>query len=174
LSISKPVTVTAEGLLLREWRAADVPVMVTLFDTAEMERWTPLAHPFDAEAATAYVQRAHKIRADGVFQFAITEGGDEPLGEVLIVPTDIAGTCELAYAVGAQYRGKQLAARAVRALLPFARTRGFSEARLLIAVDNPPSQRVATAAGFVRTDLPLVRKERKIYVLDLATWTTPV
>lgn len=38
--------VTGEGLLLRPWREDDVSVMTELFDTDEMDRWTPLAHPF--------------------------------------------------------------------------------------------------------------------------------
>jgi RimJ/RimL family protein N-acetyltransferase len=100
----------------------------------------------------------------------ITEDGEQPLGEVLLFPTDVADTCELAYAVGAAHRGRNLAARAMRALLPLAKTEGYRWARLRIATDNLASQRVASAAGFAITNEPLLRRERKGYVLNMATW----
>jgi len=103
-------------------------------------------------------------------QLAITEDGQQPLGEVLLFPTDVADTCEFAYAVGAEHRGRNLAARAMRALLPLAKAGGYRLARLRIATDNLASQRVATAAGFAITNEPLLRRERKGYVLGVATW----
>ncbi|WP_328994100.1 GNAT family N-acetyltransferase [Kribbella sp. NBC_01245] len=160
----------ADGVVLREWGEADVAVMVALFDTAEMDRWTPLAHPFDRAAAVAYLARAVEGRKAGTLQFAITEDGGEALGEVLLFPTEADGVCELAYAVGAEYRGRRLAARAIKAVLPVAVAAGYREARLSIATDNVGSQKVAVAAGFARTELPTIRRERKGYVLDLATW----
>ena len=72
---------------------------------------------------------------------AITEDGGEPMGEVLIFPTDSDDTCELAYAVGIEYRGHGLAARAVRATLPLTKAAGYKQASLKIAVDNKAGQR---------------------------------
>ena len=164
------VQVRGEGLTLREWATWDVPCMVRMFNTAEMDRWTPLAHPFNEAVALAYVARAHSARAAGTLQLAITEDGQQPLGEVLLFPSDVADTCEFAYAVGAEHRGRNLAARAIRALLPLAKAEGCRSARLRIATDNPASQSVATAAGFTITNDPLLRRERKGYVLDMATW----
>ncbi len=162
--------VRGEGLVLRPWRLRDVPWMVELFDTAEMDRWTPLAHPFDEDAATSYVNNAHQGLSAGTLQLAITENGGEPLGEVLLFGTDEDGTCELAYAVGYNHRGQSLAARSVRAVLPVACEAGYRRARLRIAVDNSPSQLVATAAGFTLSDEPLQRRERKGHLLHMATW----
>ncbi|HEX2896288.1 MAG TPA: GNAT family N-acetyltransferase [Marmoricola sp.] len=162
--------VQAEGVVLRPWTHADEPVLVELFDTAEIDRWTPLAHPFDTAAATAYVDQAHAGLSSGTLQLAITLDGAEPLGEVLLFDTEESATCELAYAVGSNHRGRGLAARAVRAILPVARRHGHGRARLRVDVDNAPSQRVATAAGFTLTEEPLVRRERKGHVLHLATW----
>jgi RimJ/RimL family protein N-acetyltransferase len=159
-----------EGLVLRPWTLRDVPRMVKLFDTAEMDRWTPLAHPFDEVAATSYVNDAHQGLSRGVLQLAVTESGGEPLGEVLLFGTDEDGTCEFASAVGCKHRGKTLGARSVRAVLPVARAAGYRRARLRVAVDNLPSQRVAAAAGFTLTDEPLQRRERKGYLLHMATW----
>lgn len=144
--------------------------MVELFDTDEMDRWTPLAHPFDEKAARAYVDAAHAGRAHGLLQLAITTDGATPLGEVLLFGTDEPGVCELAYAVGAEHRGKALAARSVLALMPCARDAGYRSARLRIAVGNEASRATAAAAGFSLTDEPLVRRERKGYVLQMTTW----
>lgn len=73
-----------------------MPAMVALFDTAEMDRWTPLASPFDREAALAYVTRAQRRRREGTHQLAITEDGLEPLGELIAFPTGSVGLCEFA------------------------------------------------------------------------------
>lgn len=162
--------VRGEGLVLRPWMLRDVPQMVELFDTTEMDRWTPLAYPFDEEAATAYVNSAHQGLSSGTLQVAVTESGGEPLGEVLLFGTEEGGTCEFAYAVGFEHRGQALAARSIRAVLPVAREAGYRRGRLRVAVDNVLSQLVASAAGFTLTDEPLLRRERKGYLLHMATW----
>lgn len=164
------MVVQGEGLILREWRHRDVPAMVEMFDTEEMDRWTPLAHPFDTGVATRYVQRAHQ-GSDGTLQLAITADGVTPLGEVLMFPASAPGVCEFAYAVGAAHRGQALAARAIKLLLPVARGAGYRTAVLTIAEDNTASQAVACAAGFRRDESPLQRRERKGYVLHMASWT---
>jgi RimJ/RimL family protein N-acetyltransferase len=144
--------------------------MVELFNTDEMDRWTPLVHPFDEDAATTYVNNAHRGLSAGVLQLAVTQNGGEPLAEVLLFGTEEDETCEFAYAVGCEHRGQALAARSVRAVLPVAREAGYSRGRLRVAVDNVPSQLVAAAAGFTLTDEPLLRRERKGYLLHMATW----
>lgn len=165
-----PIVLRGEGLVLREWEDSDVPTMVELFDTDEMDRWTPLAHPFDREVARRYVRRAHEAKAVGTLQLAITCDARTPLGEVLLFPASSAGVCELAYAVGAEHRGLHLAARAIRALLPFARDQGYGTAELTIAVDNLASRRVAEDADFSLVPGPTRPRQRKGYVLDMATW----
>ncbi len=167
-----PIVVHAEGLVLREWGSGDVSAMSRLFHDVEVDRWTPLAHPFDEAAAHAYLQRAHERRATGTLQLAITEEGHgEPLGEVLLFPGDEDGTCELGYMVGAEHRGRHLAVRAVRALLPVASELGYHLARLVIPLGNVASERVALAVGFARDDAALEQVERKGYVLQLVRWT---
>lgn len=168
---SSRAIVEAEGLVLREWDESDAPVMVDLFDTDEMDRRTPLESPFDLAAAGHYVRHARRCRAEGgSLQLAITEDGSVPLGEVLAFPSGRDGVAELAYAVGKPHQGRGLASRAVRILLPHVAEAGYAKAILLIADDNPPSQRVAEAVGFARTALPYVERRRKGYVLRLATW----
>jgi hypothetical protein len=62
---SSHMQVRGEGLTLREWVDPDVASMVRRFNTSEMDRWTPLAHPFDETVAGDYVQRARDARAAG-------------------------------------------------------------------------------------------------------------
>jgi hypothetical protein len=62
----KPVRALAAGLILREWTYGDATDTVELFDTDEMNRWTPLSSPFDQPEAVKYVEAAHRQRiADG-------------------------------------------------------------------------------------------------------------
>jgi RimJ/RimL family protein N-acetyltransferase len=75
------------GLVLREWTGDDADSMVRLFDTEEMNRWTPLVSPFDRDVALQYVEQARRSRRQlGTLQLAVTEDGAAPLGEVLIFP----------------------------------------------------------------------------------------
>lgn len=95
--------VRGEGLVLRPWMLRDVPQMVELFDTTEMDRWTPLAYPFDEEAATAHVNNAHQGLSSGTLQLAVTESGGEPLGEVLLFGTASSRTRWASSTVGRRW-----------------------------------------------------------------------
>jgi RimJ/RimL family protein N-acetyltransferase len=166
------VVIRAHGMVLREWTAADVEAMVTLFDEESIDVWTPLESPFDGAAAQRYLERAYRVRAKGHgIQLAITADGRTPLGEVLLFDGDSPDTAELAYAVGIAHRGQGLAARAVRMMMEFAADQcGVSSFLLTISPANLASQAVARAAGFRPTDEPLKIRERKGRRLEMATW----
>ena len=168
----EPLAFSANDLYFREWREADFEHMAGLFDTDEMNRWTPLPFPFTPEVAAGDVARAHEARErDGTLQLAVCGAADgPPLGEVLLSPSDEPGTVELAYAVGVEYRGRRIGARSVAAALDVARLAGARRAVLTIAHDNGPSQATASAAGFTKTEAPLRRRERKGFVLQMETW----
>jgi GNAT superfamily N-acetyltransferase len=106
----------------------------------------------------------------GALQLAITQDGLVPMGEVQVFPGGTEETVELAYAVGADFQGRGLATRAVIGMVQLASESGAAAARLVIATDNVRSQRVARAAGFRTTDLPLAERRRKGLVLTMATW----
>jgi RimJ/RimL family protein N-acetyltransferase len=166
------VVICADGIVLREWTAADVEAMVMLFDEESIDIWTPLESPFDAAAAQRYLERAYRGRAAGHgIQLAITTDSREPLGEVLLFGGDSPGTAELAYAVGSAHRGQGLAARAVRIVMEFAADRcGISSFLLVISSANLASEAVARAAGFQQTYEPVKVRERKGRRLEMATW----
>jgi RimJ/RimL family protein N-acetyltransferase len=169
---AEPVFLRQEGLVLREWTSRDVPALVTLFNTPEMDRRTPYPSPFDEGAAGAYVSSALDMRRQwGALQLAITEDGAVPLGEIVIFPTEVAGQVEMAYGVGAQHEGRGLARRAVGVGLDLARKGGAVTAILHIAVDNAASHRVAQATGFaLQDDHGLIVRRRKGQVVQLAVW----
>jgi RimJ/RimL family protein N-acetyltransferase len=169
---AEPVVLKQEGLVLREWVSQDVPALVELFSTPEMDRRTPYPSPFDEEAAHSYLSSAHDMRKQwGALQLAITEDGEAPLGEVVIFPTDVAGQVEMAYGVGATHKGRGLARRAVAVALDLARKGGAVSAILHIAVDNTASHRVAQATGFaLRNDHGLIVRRRKGQIVQLAVW----
>jgi len=162
----------SNGLYFREWRLDDVEVMAALFDTDQMNRWTPLATPFTVEVAREYIARAREAQLTvGIRQLAVLLDPDAaPVGEVLLFPADAADEVELAYAVGAQHQRKRIATRAVLAALDLARSQGARRALLTIAEGNEGSAGVARGAGFTMTDAPVRERRRKGFVLQMRTW----
>ncbi|MEW2547535.1 GNAT family N-acetyltransferase [Streptomyces sp. NPDC047002] len=153
------VRLVGEGLVLREWAAADVPAMTALFDDPDTARFTPLASPFDEAAARAYLARAAESRAAGrKLQLAVTEDGGAPLGEVLLfTAVDYPLAVEAGYAIGPRHRGRGLAARALRPAVAYAYgTLGAQRVLLRIVAENAASRAVARATGFSLTDQPPV------------------
>ena len=168
MNVPDEVRLTGEGLVLREWTEDDLPAMAALFDDPAVARFTPLVTPFDDQAAKAYLAKARRGRAEGKrLHLAITEDGEKPLGEVLMFHGKDGDTpgLELGYSVGSAYRGRKLAARALRVLTAYARELGFDDLELVIEAENPGSQGVARSAGYHLTDSPpqlLTEKGREI------------
>jgi RimJ/RimL family protein N-acetyltransferase len=169
-----PVRLQGAGLVLREWRPDDVPRMAELFDDPMVRRWTPLAVPFDRAAAQAYLDRARVRREEGsAVQLAITEGDEAPpMGEVLLFVRE--GQAEVGWALGAAYRGRRVASRAVRVLLAWAGpTWRIPSFRALIEPGNTASERVAVACGFVAVRGTPVLVEARGHAVGLAAWQRP-
>lgn len=165
---AEPVVIEDNGLVLREWTQADVPSLVAPSNTPDMDRRTPVTFPFTADVAQSFVEKASRRRKPAPARQY--EDDQAAVGEILVAPTGENGTVELAYAVNEQHAGRGLARRAVHAVLDYLTGKGVDRARLLIPDDNLASQRVAKAAGFVRTASPIVVRRRKGTVLELATW----
>jgi RimJ/RimL family protein N-acetyltransferase len=167
------ISLRGHGIELREWTDADLPVMVELFDEPEFDRRTPLASPFNLEAATAYLENSRKARAAGTrIQLAITRDGGAALGEVLLFPSGPEGQdTELAYGVGAAFRRRGLASAAVRLTTEFV-LRELAPARVILRIDPDNAASVGTAerCGFRRSADPLAMVESKNRRTDLGTW----
>ncbi|MFC3572182.1 GNAT family N-acetyltransferase [Streptomyces yaanensis] len=169
----RPVLLEGLGLRLREWADDDVPDLVALYDDPEMDRWTPVASPFGVEEARAYLAAARKKRTQGrSVQLAITADGLRPQGEILLFRSAAdERDVELAYGVGAAYRGQGLASRAVRLAVGHAtREAGARRVVLCIEAGNMASEAVAKSAGFgLGDDEPVIRAAKGREVV-LRTW----
>lgn len=163
-------SIRGAGVVLRRWAQDDGPALVSLYDTDEMNRWTPVPHPFDMRVAKAYLHRILSDPSAERAHLAITEDGRTPVGEILIFPTSDPVTCEIGYAVDAAHRGRSLAARSVRAVMPLATHSGYRRVQLRIAVGNVASEKVATRLGFHRDETKPAIETRKGFTLAIATW----
>lgn len=145
-----PLVITRHGLVLREWTDDDVPVMQELFDDPDVAYWTPLASPFDQDAALRYLRSAQQARVDGRrIHLAVTLDGQRALGEILLGLT----SSSIGYAVGSAHRGQRLATRAVQAVTEYAHAElALPEVILEIEPANDASAAVARAAGYQLSD----------------------
>lgn len=164
------IELAGQGLVLRDWTEADLTAMPELFDHPDVAYWTPLASPFDEEAARGRLVRARELRAEGsAILLAITVDGGAPLGEVML--RRAAEGTELGYAVGPGHRGQGLAARAVLVMAAYAFEQlGAEQVILELEAENAASVAVATKAGFRLLDVPLIAGEGKGRPFVLQTW----
>lgn len=150
---AQDVRLTDDVVVLRPWTDDDLPQMVRLFDDPEIAFRTPVTAPFDLRAARTHLETLRRAQEAGDrLCLAITTVEDGlPRGEVMLNVRDDS----IGYAVGPAYRGRGLAARAVRLLTAYAhdvldRPRLY----LWIEADNAGSTGVARAAGFRPGDRP--------------------
>jgi RimJ/RimL family protein N-acetyltransferase len=168
-----PLTLTGDGIILREWRSEDLDDLVVMLDEPDIARWTPMPSPFDVEAGIAYLKRAYQGRISGQrIQLAITADGGQPLGEVLLFGVDLGlKEAELGYLVGREHRGRGLAAGALSLLSSYARS-SLNLSRLLLRIDpgNTASTAVARRCGYRLTGEPPILQEGPYGPTSLDTW----
>jgi RimJ/RimL family protein N-acetyltransferase len=168
-----PITLTGQGVQLREWRSEDLDDLVELLDEPDIARWTPMPSPLDVAAGIAYLKRAHQGRTTGQrIQLAITVDGGRPLGEVLLFGVDGGlREAELGYLVGAAHRRRGLASGSLSLLSGYARTT-LRLNRLLLRIDpgNVASTAVARRCGFRLTGEPPIVQEGPYGPSSLDTW----
>jgi RimJ/RimL family protein N-acetyltransferase len=168
-----PITLTGDGITLREWRSDDLDDLVRMFDEPEIARWTPMPSPFDVEAGIAYLKRCHQNRVSGRrIQLAITADDDRPVGEVLLFGVDLGlKEAELGYLVDARERRRGLASGALSLLSAYARSR-LHLGRLLLRIDprNTASTAVARHCGYRLTGEPPILQEGPHGSSRLDTW----
>jgi len=172
-ALTPPVRLEGYGVRLRAWADDDLADLVALYDDPEIARWTPVASPFDLDAARAYLAGAREGQAEGrKVQLAITTDGDFPRGEVLLFRSGAdERDLELAYGVGPSHRGQGLARRAVRLAAEYA-VREIRPRRVVLCIDaaNAASEAVARSCAFELADEPPVRRVSRGREVALRTW----
>lgn len=142
-------TLTAEGLVLREWDDGDMDALLAIHRDPELRNRLrkPLA---TAEEAVAWIAAQQDGTRTGTrISYAVLDG-DRLSGCVVLKDKH-----EIGYWTAAHARGRDIASRAVRALAAWACREGVTELEIRHQIDNEASCRVAEKAGFpLRETLP--------------------
>ena len=166
-------TSRGDRVVLREWEPSDLARLVVMLDEPEIARWTPMPSPFDTEAGTAYLKRAHQGRVGGTrIQLAITTGGGRPVGEITLFGVDTGRhEAELGYLVALEHRGQGFASAALSLLTAYA-VSNLDLSRLLLRIDprNSGSVAVARRCGYRLTGEPPILQEGPHGPAGLDTW----
>ena len=143
---------------IRPFRKADATALVRASRDPLIQRWTFVPADLTPGRARAWLERTEETRRRGAgLRLAVAEANDDGslLGQVGIGRFDWEnGRGEIFYWVDTPARGRGVATRAVRLLVPWAFAH-LGLARIEIVTDpaNVASQRVAAAAGFTREGL---------------------
>jgi RimJ/RimL family protein N-acetyltransferase len=143
------------SLLLRPWRAEDVPRAAEICRDPEISRWTSVPRPYTEEHARTWIEQTRRDweRGEGEAAFAVTDaGGGEVLGAIgLRLTGSREGEGSVGYWVAADARGHGVATGALRLVAEWAfRSLGLRRLELVTLPGNEASQRVAEKAGFRR------------------------
>jgi RimJ/RimL family protein N-acetyltransferase len=166
---ASPLVLSGNGLLLRDFTDADLPVMIELFDDPDVALRTPIVTPFDLAAARDYLATMRRTRAEeNRLHLAITRPGEDvPLGMVFLRPA----LCMAGYVIGKAHRRQGLAVRAGQVITEFAlRTVGLPHVLLEIEAENVASVAVARALGARLSGAAPIEVESKGRSLRLDTW----
>jgi RimJ/RimL family protein N-acetyltransferase len=145
-----------EVVVLRAWRAEDVPAKVMGFADPSVQRfsWTKTM-PYTEEDARSFFTYQEEARLRGEeFSFAFVEPGDPELvlGGGSLYEVDLEqGRASVGYWLPPSSRGRGVATHATRLLARWAFDGlGVVRLELTCGPDNERSQRVAERCGFVR------------------------
>ena len=135
---------------LREWRAADVPLLMALIDEPDIRLTLGTPTPFTAEDAAEFITRARTGLSGGTGAVLAVLVDGTPVGSsVLQLSAHDQGAAVLGYWVGAAAQGRGVATAAARLLAEFGFAGlGLRRIELDAAVGNAASCRVAEKAGF--------------------------
>jgi RimJ/RimL family protein N-acetyltransferase len=140
----------AEGLVLRPWATADVPIFLGAYRDPSIRRWhTRQPRSEDQVRAWFELYRTDWAQEKGA-HWAVTRDGDEVLGRIALAGMDLDdGVAAFGYWVLPASRGAGVASRAVAAVSTWALAEGrFHRLELEHSTRNDASCRVAIRSGF--------------------------
>jgi RimJ/RimL family protein N-acetyltransferase len=149
-SLAQPRLGVEGELVLRPWRADDVPAVTTAFACPEIQRWHTLRLDGDREARAWMARWADRWADETAASWAVVAGADDRVvGQVgLRAVVLFEASAHLSYWVLPAARGRGLAARAVRTLSRWAfQTVGLHRLAAVHSTANAASCRVATRCG---------------------------
>lgn len=135
---------------LRPWVPADAPALAAAWVDPEVARWTGVPPEHDEAAARRWIAGEEHRRQRGLALDLVVDTGGTVAGEVGLAGLGRRpGTAEVGWWLGADHRGRGLAAAAVQLFAEWA-TAELSLDVLLARChhDNPASAAVARRAGF--------------------------
>jgi RimJ/RimL family protein N-acetyltransferase len=145
-------------VLLRPWREADVPGMVSAFSDPVMQRFSWRTTPYTETDAREWLAEQEQARVRGEeLNFALAGPRDQDLvlGAVSLQEVRLdQGCAAVGYWLAPEARGRGAAAHAVRLLARWAFAElGLARLELTCGPDNEASQHVAERCGFSREGL---------------------
>jgi RimJ/RimL family protein N-acetyltransferase len=139
------------GIVLREWRRADIPALVAAVDDPEIRRTLPhIPDPYTVAAAEEYIAGTRvNLTAGTAIAVAIVVDGDLAGSIDLRLNGPTGRAAEMGYWVAAALRGRGVASTAARMLCDFGfESLGLRRVELNAEISNVASRRVAEKAGF--------------------------
>ncbi|HUW78912.1 MAG TPA: GNAT family N-acetyltransferase [Candidatus Nanopelagicaceae bacterium] len=145
--------IIGDGITLRQFTADDIPVVYETCNDPEIQKWLPLASPYELKDAEGFVQEfaVNALNTGTGIVFAIDVDGE------LVGAIDISGTswsnrdCGIGYWAVPRHRGRGHMTKALTLLSDWVlRDQGFERIEIFIATDNFASQKVVEKADFKR------------------------
>jgi RimJ/RimL family protein N-acetyltransferase len=150
------VPLADDVVLIRPWRAADIPKKLMVFADPVVQRfaWSRTAPYAEADARDYFIEQEEaRLRGDAL-AVALAAPDDDAvvLGGASLYDVDRSqGRAGIGYWVAAEARGRGVATHAVRLLAGWGFSAlGLARIELTCGPDNLASQRVAERCGFVR------------------------
>jgi RimJ/RimL family protein N-acetyltransferase len=143
--------IAGSGIVLREWRRADIPGLIRLVDDPQIRRWLDrIPDPYTADDAAEYIAGTRVQLTAGTAAGLAVVVDDALAGSVgLRIDAVDRSIAEIGYWVAAGARGRGVAPAAARLLSDFGCSAlGLRRIELNAAVGNVASRRVAEKAGF--------------------------
>jgi RimJ/RimL family protein N-acetyltransferase len=140
-------------IALRLLDASDATPIAQACRDPEIPRWTYMAAGLTVPQALDWIERAHVAQRSGrTIRLAIVDTAGRFCGQIGLGKLNWEQNVgEVFYWLAAEARGRGIATRAVRLVVPWAfATLGLARIEITVDPANMPSQRVAEAAGFTR------------------------